>query len=174
VKSGFFHENDSKLLSKSIRDRVSFIKRKRQRTQQMREVEEQERLRSQMEQSAAASQSATGWQPSLPESEDPEVDQHAQQSKLLMATASLDAVTDSNLGPDPRAGAAGPSVVSEENLCPQHLSSGSSVESHPVSLSHQPSQQQVMSNYPQSMAPTPHQATPDPQRPARHVQDSIR
>ncbi|XP_048381911.2 serine/threonine-protein kinase WNK3-like [Stegostoma tigrinum] len=179
VKSGFFHENDSKLLSKSIRDRVSFIKRKRQRTQQIKEVEERREQEGHERQRSQIEQSATGWQPSLPESEDPEVDQHAQQSKLLKGTTSLDAVADSGLGPaacsESRAGAVGHTMVSEENLGPLHLSSGSSVESHPPSVSLQPSQQQqqVVGSYPQSIVPAPHQVNPEPQRPARHGQDPL-
>eukprot|EP00061_Rhincodon_typus_P007335 g28935.t1 len=67
-------------------------------------------------------------------------------------------------------------MVSEENLGPLHLSSGSSVESHPPSVSLQPSQQQqqvVVGSYPQSIVPAPHQVNPEPQRPARHVQDPL-
>ncbi|XP_078061376.1 serine/threonine-protein kinase WNK2-like, partial [Mustelus asterias] len=161
VKSGFFHENDSKLLSKSIRDRVSFIKRKRQRTQQIREMEErqeQEKLRSQMEQmqsqTTVTSLSATGWQPSLTESEDPEVDQHVQQNKLLAGTVTLDAVSDNSLGPSAvcsdSQGGVGYTIASEPNVGIQHISSGSSVDSHQLSmgLQSQQQQQQVVAGYP--------------------------
>ena len=34
MKSGFFHESDAKLVGKSIRDRVTFIKKARERRQQ--------------------------------------------------------------------------------------------------------------------------------------------
>ncbi|GCB85296.1 hypothetical protein scyTo_0025904, partial [Scyliorhinus torazame] len=54
--------------------------------EERREQEEQEKLRSQMEQRQPLS--APGWQPSLTESEDPEVDQHALQNKLLVGTIS--------------------------------------------------------------------------------------
>ncbi|XP_038638022.1 serine/threonine-protein kinase WNK3-like isoform X3 [Scyliorhinus canicula] len=158
VKSGFFHENDSKLLTKSIRDRVSFIKRKRQRTQQIREMEErreqeeQEKLRSQMEQ--RQSLATPGWQPSLTESEDPEVDQHALQNKLV-GTISLEAVSDNSLVSaavcSDVQGGVGYTVASEHNVGVQCISSGSSVESHHLSLGLQQSQhqQQVVAGYPQ-------------------------
>ncbi|XP_041035498.1 serine/threonine-protein kinase WNK3-like [Carcharodon carcharias] len=167
VKSGFFHENDSKLLAKSIRDRVSFIKRKRQRTQQIREMEErrgqeeQEKLRSQMEQmqpqTAVAPLSATGWQPSPAESEYPEVDQHVLQNKLLTGTVSLDGVPDNSPGPpavcSDSQGGVGYTVALEQNVGVQHISSGSSVESHHLSVGLQQAQQQaqVVAGYPQSV-----------------------
>ncbi|XP_066553863.1 serine/threonine-protein kinase WNK2 isoform X3 [Amia ocellicauda] len=104
VESGFFHENDAKIVGKSIRDRVSLIKWKRERTipavggdeQKDREGAESQRIPQAQLQVPVAGPP----RPGLCEPEEPEADQHA---RLLNLPASATSVTsdgtfDSGLG----------------------------------------------------------------------------
>uniref|UniRef100_A0A671RIN6 Serine/threonine-protein kinase WNK3 n=1 Tax=Sinocyclocheilus anshuiensis TaxID=1608454 RepID=A0A671RIN6_9TELE len=67
VKSGFFHESDTKVVGKSIRDRVTLIKKSR-------EGRQQQLLQQQQHTGAAAAAGGQGEAEELPE-----VDQHVQQ-----------------------------------------------------------------------------------------------
>ncbi|XP_068964349.1 serine/threonine-protein kinase WNK3 [Petaurus breviceps papuanus] len=73
VKSGFFHESDSKAVAKSIRDRVTLIKKTRERKQVG--LLGEERRASQHKQQSPA-------QLAGPECEETEVDQHVRQQLL--------------------------------------------------------------------------------------------
>ncbi|XP_069039638.1 serine/threonine-protein kinase WNK1 isoform X4 [Lepisosteus oculatus] len=105
VKSGFFHESDAKVVGKSIRDRVTLIKKSRERRQLLRGYEE--RRDSQPLSLGGAVPSSSSSQPGGlssagllagvpggPEPEElPEVDQHVrlQQLQLQLQQASLPA-----------------------------------------------------------------------------------
>ncbi|XP_050572667.1 serine/threonine-protein kinase WNK3 [Cygnus atratus] len=77
VKSGFFHESDSKAVAKSIRDRLALVRKTRERKQ------------------------AEG-RGTVPESEDTEVDQHVRQQLLRQQTPATEATPRDVPGvPDP-------------------------------------------------------------------------
>lgn len=94
MKSGFFHESDAKVVGKSIRDRVTLIKKSRER-RQLQLLQQQQSLDERRD-SSVLSSSFSSLHPSCPsslgpgvslaaagvqgEAEDlPEVDQHVQQ-----------------------------------------------------------------------------------------------
>ncbi|XP_051947731.1 serine/threonine-protein kinase WNK3-like [Xyrauchen texanus] len=93
VKSGFFHESDAKVVGKSIRDRVTLIKKSRERRQQ--QVLQQQQSLDERRDSTVLNSSFASVHPSCPSSlgpvaalgdgvhgeteELPEVDQHVQQ-----------------------------------------------------------------------------------------------
>ncbi|XP_048347001.1 serine/threonine-protein kinase WNK3 isoform X5 [Sphaerodactylus townsendi] len=82
VKSGFFHESDSKAVAKSIRDRVTLIKKIRERRQGY--PEERKDSQSKLPSGLLLLQSqgsslTTPCQPSKAECEETEVDQHVRQ-----------------------------------------------------------------------------------------------
>ncbi|XP_075691353.1 serine/threonine-protein kinase WNK3 isoform X2 [Rhinoderma darwinii] len=83
VKSGFFHESDSKAVSKSIRDRVSLIKNTRERKKLAGHVEERRDSQSRAVGAPVAQTStpvpAGVSQAGVNESEETEVDQHVRQ-----------------------------------------------------------------------------------------------
>uniref|UniRef100_A0A8C2HUP6 Serine/threonine-protein kinase WNK3 n=1 Tax=Cyprinus carpio TaxID=7962 RepID=A0A8C2HUP6_CYPCA len=98
VKSGFFHESDAKVVGKSIRDRVTLIKKSRERRQQqlLQQQQQQQRSLDERRDSSALTSSFSYVQPSGTTSsqgtgaaaaagghgeteELPEVDQHVQQ-----------------------------------------------------------------------------------------------
>ncbi|XP_056396410.1 serine/threonine-protein kinase WNK3 isoform X2 [Hyla sarda] len=83
VKSGFFHESDSKAVSKSIRDRVSLIKKTRERKMLADHIEERRDSQSRAVAAPVAQTSApvpaSVAQPGVNESEETEVDQHVRQ-----------------------------------------------------------------------------------------------
>ncbi|XP_053870743.1 serine/threonine-protein kinase WNK3 isoform X2 [Malaclemys terrapin pileata] len=84
VKSGFFHESDSKAVAKSIRDRVALIKKTRERRQASC-LEEQREAQCKAASGALLPQgvSLTGLaQPAGAEWEETEVDQHVRQQLL--------------------------------------------------------------------------------------------
>ncbi|XP_036389123.1 serine/threonine-protein kinase WNK2-like isoform X4 [Megalops cyprinoides] len=107
VESGFFHESDAKIVGKSIRDRVSLIKWKRERTTPAadgeeprdREAAEGPRPQQAVLQVPAVQALQTG-QPVLHESEEPEADQHARHCNLPASATSVtsDSTFDSGLG----------------------------------------------------------------------------
>ncbi|KAJ8016159.1 hypothetical protein DPEC_G00004300 [Dallia pectoralis] len=100
VESGFFHENDAKIVGKSIRDRVALIKWRRERTVSSRPPADQGEtgLRTQATPVHGTSSGAilTG-QPCLVE---PEADQHARPCNQPASTTSVtsDSTFDSGLG----------------------------------------------------------------------------
>nr|XP_015203703.1 PREDICTED: serine/threonine-protein kinase WNK2 isoform X8 [Lepisosteus oculatus] len=107
VETGFFHESDAKIVGKSIRDRVSLIKWKRERTIPVTESEEQsdrecaESQRSQLVQSQIPARGLPcAGQPVLLEPEEPESDQHARHCNLPASATSVtsDGTFDSGLG----------------------------------------------------------------------------
>ncbi|XP_043390244.1 serine/threonine-protein kinase WNK3 isoform X5 [Chelonia mydas] len=84
VKSGFFHESDSKAVAKSIRDRVALIKKTRERRQASC-LEEQREAQCKAAGGAPLLQGVSLTGPSLPagaEWEETEVDQHVRQQLL--------------------------------------------------------------------------------------------
>ncbi|MBN3325355.1 WNK2 kinase, partial [Atractosteus spatula] len=103
VETGFFHESDAKIVGKSIRDRVSLIKWKRERTIPVTESEEQsdQSQRSQQVQSQIPARGLPcAGQPVLLEPEEPESDQHARHCNLPASATSVtsDGTFDSGLG----------------------------------------------------------------------------
>ncbi|KAI1892944.1 hypothetical protein AGOR_G00138720 [Albula goreensis] len=107
VESGFFHESDAKIVGKSIRDRVSLIKWKRERTipsgdsEEPRDREGPEAPRGpQVVLQVPAVRALQGGQPGPHESEDPEADQHARHGNLPASATSVtsDSTFDSGLG----------------------------------------------------------------------------
>ncbi|KAG9477732.1 hypothetical protein GDO78_012968 [Eleutherodactylus coqui] len=83
VKSGFFHESDSKAVSKSIRDRVSLIKKTRERKMLADHIEERRDSQGRAV-GAPVAQTSTPVpaglsQAGMNENEDTEVDQHVRQ-----------------------------------------------------------------------------------------------
>ncbi|XP_053551846.1 serine/threonine-protein kinase WNK3 isoform X2 [Bombina bombina] len=108
VKSGFFHESDSKAVSKSIRDRVCFIKKTRER--RMLAGFSEDRRDSQTQPSGAPvvqpglPSTAVYSQPNGSESEETEVDQHVRQQLLQQqqlqqcSTVTADSVSDAGAG----------------------------------------------------------------------------
>ncbi|XP_050951973.1 serine/threonine-protein kinase WNK3 isoform X2 [Labeo rohita] len=106
VKSGFFHESDAKVVGKSIRDRVTLIKKSRERRQQQLLQQQQQQSLDERRDSTVLTSSFSYVQPSATTSsqgtgaaaaagghgeaeELPEVDQHVQQQE----SESLSAVT---------------------------------------------------------------------------------
>ncbi|MFT7804416.1 serine/threonine-protein kinase WNK2 isoform X1 [Arapaima gigas] len=91
VESGFFHESDAKIVGKSIRDRVSLIKWKRERTVPPRDGEEPR---------VGDGGILPGSQAVPSEPEEPEADQHVRQSDLPANASSVtsDSMFDSGLG----------------------------------------------------------------------------
>ncbi|XP_075774599.1 serine/threonine-protein kinase WNK3 isoform X2 [Pelodiscus sinensis] len=93
VKSGFFHESDSKAVGKSIRDRVALIKKSRERRQA-----------SCLEEQRAAQGASLGSlsQPGGAEWEETEVDQHARQQLLqhsqLCSSFAAEGLSESSAG----------------------------------------------------------------------------
>lgn len=86
VKSGFFHESDSKAVAKSIRDRVALIKKTRDR-RQLGFLEERRDSQSKLPSGLPllqpqGSSFTTPAQPSKTECEETEVDQHVRQQVL--------------------------------------------------------------------------------------------
>ncbi|XP_040260885.1 serine/threonine-protein kinase WNK3 [Bufo bufo] len=83
VKSGFFHESDSKAVSKSIRDRVSLIKKTRERKILADRIEERRDSQSKAVGALVTQTSipvpAGASQAAVNESEETEVDQHVRQ-----------------------------------------------------------------------------------------------
>lgn len=91
MESGFFHESDAKVVGKSIRDRVSLIKWKRERTVPSGEAEEpRDREAQQAGPQVPAVHTVQTGQPVPHESEEPESDQHA---RLCHLPASVTSVT---------------------------------------------------------------------------------
>lgn len=90
VESGFFHENDAKIVGKSIRDRVSLIKWKRERNVPACDRDAQR---------PAEGTPAQQTQPQVPdgpvahggppEPEEPEADQHVRQCNLPASATSV-------------------------------------------------------------------------------------
>ncbi|KAI2649723.1 Serine/threonine-protein kinase WNK3 [Labeo rohita] len=113
VKSGFFHESDAKVVGKSIRDRVTLIKKSRERRQQQLLQQQQQQSLDERRDSTVLTSSFSYVQPSATTSsqgtgaaaaagghgeaeELPEVDQHVQQQGTalgLTESESLSAVT---------------------------------------------------------------------------------
>ncbi|XP_051516334.1 serine/threonine-protein kinase WNK3-like isoform X2 [Myxocyprinus asiaticus] len=99
VKSGFFHESDAKVVGKSIRDRVTLIKKSRERRQQ--QLLQQQQSLDEHRVSTVLTSSFTPLHPSCPSSlgpaaaagaggqgeaeELPEVDQHVQQQGTALS-----------------------------------------------------------------------------------------
>uniref|UniRef100_A0A8C3SZU2 Serine/threonine-protein kinase WNK3 n=1 Tax=Chelydra serpentina TaxID=8475 RepID=A0A8C3SZU2_CHESE len=81
VKSGFFHESDSKAVAKSIRDRVALIKKTRERRQASC-LEEQREAQCKLAGGALLSQGVSLTGPGGTEWEETEVDQHVRQQLL--------------------------------------------------------------------------------------------
>ncbi|MBN3301502.1 WNK3 kinase, partial [Amia calva] len=83
VKSGFFHESDAKVVGKSIRDRVTLIKKSRERRQLLPRMLDERRDSQPLPPVAPATASSAQCQLSgLPAEELPEVDQHARQQHV--------------------------------------------------------------------------------------------
>ncbi|KAM8934255.1 serine/threonine-protein kinase WNK3 [Pelodytes ibericus] len=114
VKSGFFHESDSKAVSKSIRDRVSLIKKTRERRLLAGYSEDR---RDSQSRAAGAPLTQPGipatavyTQPLANENEETEVDQHVRQQLLqqqqfqqpssvtVLSYVAVDAVSDASVG----------------------------------------------------------------------------
>ncbi|KAM4019423.1 serine/threonine-protein kinase WNK3 [Anomaloglossus baeobatrachus] len=106
VKSGFFHESDSKAVAKSIRDRVSLIKKTRERKLQAGGTEERRDSQSRAVGAPVAQTSAPvpagASQAGVNESEETEVDQHVrqqlQQQQQYQQCSSVTADSFSDLG----------------------------------------------------------------------------
>ncbi|XP_018617807.2 serine/threonine-protein kinase WNK2 isoform X1 [Scleropages formosus] len=97
VESGFFHESDAKIVGKSIRDRVSLIKWKRERTVPIRDGEEPRVV----EKPGGPDGVTLPGCPAAPsEPEEPEADQHVRQCDLPASATSVtsDGTFDSGLG----------------------------------------------------------------------------
>ncbi|XP_059383867.1 serine/threonine-protein kinase WNK1-like isoform X3 [Carassius carassius] len=102
VKSGFFHESDAKVVGKSIRDRVTLIKKSRERRQQQLLQQQQQQQQQQclddrrdssvltssfsyVQPSGTTSSQCTGAAGGQGEAEElPEVDQHVQQQGTVL------------------------------------------------------------------------------------------
>ncbi|XP_077185677.1 serine/threonine-protein kinase WNK3 isoform X2 [Paroedura picta] len=100
VKSGFFHESDSKAVAKSIRDRVTLIKKIRER-RQMGYLEEKKESQSKLPGGLPSLQPqgssfSTPCQPSKTESEETEVDQHVRQQIFQQMQHSSSLIADSS------------------------------------------------------------------------------
>uniref|UniRef100_A0A8C8SU86 Serine/threonine-protein kinase WNK3 n=1 Tax=Pelusios castaneus TaxID=367368 RepID=A0A8C8SU86_9SAUR len=104
VKSGFFHESDSKAVAKSIRDRVALIKKIRERKQAS-SLEEQREAQCKVAGGAPLTSLA---QPGGAEWEETEVDQHVRQ-QLLQQTQHRSSLVAESLPES----AAGPAILSE-------------------------------------------------------------
>ncbi|XP_028922818.1 serine/threonine-protein kinase WNK3 isoform X2 [Ornithorhynchus anatinus] len=157
VKSGFFHESDSKGVAKSIRDRVALIKKTRERKQAGYLVEE--RRDSQCKVVGTVQQPNTSLpapsQHGVTECEETEVDQHVRQQLLqqkqqpLQHCSSVTADNLSELGPgstvvsdvssqhnvaysseQTKAPQQGSSVVQAETSLPGHLYSSQQLVGH--------------------------------------------
>ncbi|KAJ8257506.1 hypothetical protein GJAV_G00186330 [Gymnothorax javanicus] len=107
VDSGFFHESDAKIVGKSIRDRVSLIKWKRERTvpsgegEEPREREGPDTCRApQAGPQAPVAQAVQAGQPLPREPEEAEPDQHVRLCHLPASVTSVtsDSTFDSGLG----------------------------------------------------------------------------
>ncbi|KPP65300.1 hypothetical protein Z043_116293, partial [Scleropages formosus] len=86
VESGFFHESDAKIVGKSIRDRVSLIKWKRERTVPIRDGEEPRVV----EKPGGPDGVTLPGCPAAPsEPEEPEADQHVRQCDLPASATSV-------------------------------------------------------------------------------------
>ncbi|XP_061470104.1 serine/threonine-protein kinase WNK3 isoform X2 [Rhineura floridana] len=99
VKSGFFHESDSKAVAKSIRDRVSLIKKTRER-RQVGYLEERRDSQSKLPSGLPllqpqGSSFTTPSQPNRTECEETEVDQHVRQQILQQMQHSSSITVDS-------------------------------------------------------------------------------
>ncbi|XP_062975526.1 serine/threonine-protein kinase WNK3 [Elgaria multicarinata webbii] len=99
VKSGFFHESDSKAVAKSIRDRVALIKKTRER-RQVGYLEERRDSQSKLPSGLPLLQSqgssfSTPSQQSKTECEETEVDQHVRQQILQQIQHSSSLTADS-------------------------------------------------------------------------------
>ncbi|XP_029994141.1 serine/threonine-protein kinase WNK2 isoform X9 [Sphaeramia orbicularis] len=102
VESGFFHESDAKTVGKSIRDRVALIKWRRERTVSaavpLDQSEGGHRVQMTPSQGISAGVAHVG-QPLLPDSEDPEADQHRLRNLPTSATSvTSDGTLDSGTG----------------------------------------------------------------------------
>ncbi|XP_015670443.1 serine/threonine-protein kinase WNK3 [Protobothrops mucrosquamatus] len=98
VKSGFFHESDSKAVAKSIRDRVTLIKKTREQ-RQVGNLEERRDSQSQLPSGLPllqpqGSSFTPPSQPSKMECEETEVDQHARQHILQQMQQSFSLTAD--------------------------------------------------------------------------------
>ncbi|XP_039221986.1 serine/threonine-protein kinase WNK3 isoform X1 [Crotalus tigris] len=98
VKSGFFHESDSKAVAKSIRDRVTLIKKTREQ-RQVGNLEERRDSQSQLPSGLPllqpqGSSFTPPSQPSKTECEETEVDQHARQHILQQMQHSFSLTAD--------------------------------------------------------------------------------
>ncbi|XP_028922820.1 serine/threonine-protein kinase WNK3 isoform X4 [Ornithorhynchus anatinus] len=167
VKSGFFHESDSKGVAKSIRDRVALIKKTRERKQAGYLVEE--RRDSQCKVVGTVQQPNTSLpapsQHGVTECEETEVDQHVRQQLLqqkqqpLQHCSSVTADNLSELGPgstvvsdvssqhnvaysseQTKAPQQGSSVVQAETSLPGHLYSSQQLVGHYQQVSGVPQQ----------------------------------
>ncbi|KAJ6655325.1 hypothetical protein lerEdw1_005517 [Lerista edwardsae] len=106
VKSGFFHESDSKAVAKSIRDRVTLIKKTRDR-RQVGFLEERRDSQSKLPSGLSllqpqGSSFTTPSQPSKTEYEETEVDQHVRQQILQQiqhsSSLTVDSVSERGVG----------------------------------------------------------------------------
>ncbi|XP_068104403.1 serine/threonine-protein kinase WNK3 [Hyperolius riggenbachi] len=108
VKSGFFHESDSKAVAKSIRDRVSLIKKTRERKLLSGQLDDrrdsQNKVSGVPPLQPGTSVTASFSQPGVNENEDTEVDQHVrqqlQQQQQLQQCSShaVDVLSDAGAG----------------------------------------------------------------------------
>ncbi|XP_075434549.1 serine/threonine-protein kinase WNK3 isoform X3 [Ascaphus truei] len=106
VKSGFFHESDNKAVSKSIRDRVSLLKKTRERRMQAGHNEDRRDSQSKsggVPLAHAGIPVTAGYtQPGGNESEETEVDQHVRQQLLQQqfqcSSVTADGLADAGLG----------------------------------------------------------------------------
>ncbi len=117
MKSGFFHESDAKVVGKSIRDRVTLIKKSRERRQQQLLQQQQQQQQQSLDErrdssvltssfsyvqpSGTTSSQGTGAAAALGgqgEAEElPEVDQHVQQQGTALGLTGAQFILNNNI-----------------------------------------------------------------------------
>ncbi|XP_018581079.2 serine/threonine-protein kinase WNK3-like isoform X1 [Scleropages formosus] len=93
VKSGFFHESDAKVVGKSIRDRVTLIKKSRERRWQQQQIQDLKHLKDDSIMSSSKPSCSSFLGPGVEERQEetgelPEVDQHTRQQQQMHGVAS--------------------------------------------------------------------------------------
>ncbi|KPP67515.1 serine/threonine-protein kinase WNK3-like [Scleropages formosus] len=99
VKSGFFHESDAKVVGKSIRDRVTLIKKSRERRWQQQQIQDLKHLKDDSIMSSSKPSCSSFLGPGVEERQEetgelPEVDQHTRQQQQMHAVGLRPTVED--------------------------------------------------------------------------------
>uniref|UniRef100_A0A8D0HVL6 Serine/threonine-protein kinase WNK3 n=1 Tax=Sphenodon punctatus TaxID=8508 RepID=A0A8D0HVL6_SPHPU len=166
VKSGFFHESDSKAVAKSIRDRVALIKKTRERGQagyleERRDSQCKPAGGAPLIQPPGASFTVPPMQPGSAECEETEVDQHVRQQVLqqMQHSSSLTADSLSETGASsvilsdassqPSVGYSSEQRMGSQQTQPEGNLQGPLYPSHQLMGHYQPQVQPPPSNLPQ-------------------------